>query len=76
MEDGGEVDDGGGEVDDGGRVDVEKVDERDWVADEAVGDVDTGDGVVDRPVAVASEDSDSDIGVAVAGSLLLGMLMA
>ena len=57
------------EVDDG-RMDVEKVDETELVADEAVGDE-----VLDTAAAVAVNDSDTDIGVAAAGPLLLGMLM-
>ena len=60
-----EVEDGVVEVGDEGRMDVERVDGTGLVADEAVGDA---------PVAV--DDSDSDIGVAAAGPLLLGMLMA
>ena len=57
-------------------MDVEKVDETELVADEAVGDVDVGDEVVDTAAAVVVDDSDSDVGVAAAGLLLLGMLMA
>ena len=60
-----EVDDGRIVVGDDGRMDVEKVDETELVADEAVGDE-----MLNTAAAV-----DSDIGVAAAGPLLLGMLM-
>ena len=60
-----EVDDGEVVVGDEGRIDVEKVDETGFVADEAL-----------REAPVAVDDSDSDIGVAAVGPLLLGMFMA